>query len=102
MFIYLEANLGLRETSLREAMDMAHEPRSKAPWGEYCGLTWYTGELSDGQKIVNHNGATGGFYAYIGFNKNLKTGVIVFCNNKYSKESDEIGPAILRILKDYL
>lgn len=102
MFIYLEANIGLIDTPLREAMDMAHEPRVKAPWGEYCGLGWYTGELADGQKVINHNGATGGHYAYIGFNKSLKTGVIVLCNNKYSKESDEIGPLILKALKNYL
>jgi CubicO group peptidase (beta-lactamase class C family) len=101
MFIYLEANMGLIDTPLRQAMDAAHEPRVKAPWGEYCGLGWYTGEIEDGQKIINHNGATGGYYAYIGFNKQLKTGVTVLCNNKYSKESDEIGPLILKTLKNY-
>ncbi len=101
MFIYLEANMGLRDNPLRQAMDMAHEPRVQAPWGEYCGLGWYTAHFEDGQEIINHNGSTGGYYAYIGFNKSLAAGVIVLCNNKYNSGSDEIGPKILKILKDY-
>jgi D-alanyl-D-alanine-carboxypeptidase/D-alanyl-D-alanine-endopeptidase len=101
MFIYLEANMGLLDNPLRQAMDMAHEPRVQAPWGEHCGLGWYTAQFEDGQVIINHNGATGGYYAYIGFNKSLATGVIVLCNNKYDSGSDEIGPRILKILKDY-
>jgi D-alanyl-D-alanine-carboxypeptidase/D-alanyl-D-alanine-endopeptidase len=101
MFIYLEANMGLLDHPLRQAMDLAHEQRVKAPWGEYCGLGWYTAKFEDGQEILNHNGATGGYYAYIGFNKSLGTGVIVLCNNKYDSGSDEIGPGILKILKDY-
>jgi D-alanyl-D-alanine-carboxypeptidase/D-alanyl-D-alanine-endopeptidase len=101
MFIYLEANMGLLDNPLRQAMDMAHEPRVRAPWGEQCGLGWYTAQFEDGQEIINHNGATGGYYAYIGFNKSLATGVIVLCNNKYDSGSDEIGPMILKILKSY-
>ena len=101
MFIYLEANMGLFDTPLRQAMDLAHEPRVQAPWGEHCGLGWYTTQFEDGQEIINHNGATGGYYAYIGFNKSLATGVIVLCNNKYDSGSDEIGPMVLKILKNY-
>lgn len=101
MFIYLEANMGLISTPLSEAMELAHEERVQTPWGDYCGLGWYIFIFPDGQEIINHNGGTGGYYAFIGFNKNLSTGVIVLCNNEYNIVSDEIGPEILKILKDY-
>jgi len=100
MFIYLEANMELKDGPLKEAIRLSHQKRGSSPWGEDIGLGWYIAYLPDGQTIINHNGATGGHYAYIGFNKKQRNGVIVMCNNKYSKESDEIGLEILKILKN--
>jgi serine-type D-Ala-D-Ala carboxypeptidase/endopeptidase len=101
MFIYLEANMELKKGPLLDAIRLSHRKRGSAPWGEDIGLGWYIAYLPDGQTVINHNGATSGYYAYIGFNKKLGNGVIVLCNNKYSKASDEIGLEILKVLNKY-
>ena len=71
MFIFLEANMGLKETPLKEATTLAQNPVQEGyPGSEIC-LCWYLDELPDGQKIVNHNGATAGYYAFIGINDSI-------------------------------
>lgn len=102
MFLYLEANMGLLASPLSEAIAMTHEKRVATEWNDHCGLGWYTTIIFDGQEIVNHNGGTGGFYAFIGFNKVLQTGVIVLTNSRTnSGTNDALGIGILGILKDY-
>ncbi|MDX1702400.1 MAG: serine hydrolase domain-containing protein, partial [Melioribacteraceae bacterium] len=82
MFKYLEANLGLINTPLRDAIDFTHRTQfHQGSLGE-MGLAWYILELSDGQVVTYHGGGTGGYSAYFGFNKSLSTGAIVLFNSK--------------------
>lgn len=102
MFVYLEANLGLIDTDLRDAMDAAHRPVGlhTGSMGEMA-LGWFIQELPDGQSVVYHGGRTRGYGAYIGFNKKLQTGVIVLCNFSVEGVATELGERILQAIPKY-
>jgi CubicO group peptidase (beta-lactamase class C family) len=102
MFIYLEAQMGLTETSLRQAMDMCQQPQFELDyWGKQC-FGWYKKTLSDGQLITYCGGNTIGFGSYIGFNKSLSTGVILWYNADFDDGANLIlGPAILTAINKY-
>lgn len=101
MFKYLEANLGLIETPLRDAMDLAHEAQFHQGSLGDIGLAWYILELDDGQVITYHGGGTGGYDAYLGFNKSLSTGAIVLFNAKVQESILVIGELVLRAINKY-
>ena len=102
LFIYVEANLGLIETPLAAAMNATHQPlvaiNDEFGW---MGLDWMILELDDGQEIVYHGGRTGGYGAYIGFNKKLRTGAIVLCNFSVIDVATEVGERVLRVIPEY-
>ncbi|MGB0455017.1 MAG: serine hydrolase domain-containing protein, partial [Bacteriovoracaceae bacterium] len=65
------------------------------------GLVWYTKGV-DNEKIVGHNGATGGYMAYFGFSKKEKFGVIVLSSNGRADTTgfgEGIIEAVLKELK---
>lgn len=101
MFKYLEANMGLTETPLKAAMELAQEFRVKLGGNSTVCLAWFTDVLSDGQTIIEHNGGTGGYFAFIGFNKSLANGVIFLCNIHHHTGLYDIGYNILKILKSH-
>ena len=101
MFRYLEANLGLVDTPLRDAMNMTHQPQFHLGSLGDMGLAWYILELSDGQVITYHGGSTGGYDAYLGFNRSLSTGVIVLFNSKGDESILVIGELILQAINKY-
>ena len=99
MFKFLEAYMELKDTPLKEAIMLAKNPVQKGyPGSEIC-LLWYIDETSDSQKVINHNGATAGYYAFIGFHLSCDFGVIVLANNKFEKSLDQLGFDILDELK---
>ena len=90
---YLEANLGLIETPLADAMSQSHAFQQKlGEDGGYIGLGWFT-ENMGGEDITWHNGGTGGFRTFLGFDPANKRGVVVLANSW--DQSDLIGQAIL-------
>lgn len=96
MFKYLEAQMGLAETSLRQAMDDCQVSQFEIDyWGHQC-FGWYKKTLGDGQLITYCGGNTIGFGSYIGFNKALSTGVILWYNADFEDGANLfLGPAIL-------
>ena len=102
MFRYLEAQMGLTETSLRQAMDDCQQPQFELEyWGKQC-FGWYKKTLSDGQLITYCGGNTIGFGSYIGFNRTLSTGVIVWYNADFDDGANLVlGPAILEAIVKY-
>jgi CubicO group peptidase (beta-lactamase class C family) len=102
MFKYLEAQMGLTDISLRQAMDDCHKAQFEV---DYFGLQcfgWYKKTLSDGQLITYCGGNTIGFGSYLGFNKALSTGVILWYNADFEDGANLIlGPAILEAIKRY-
>ena len=59
------------------------------------GLAWLTLTPEPGKSIVWHNGGTGGYRSWLGFNPATNRGAIVFTNQ--SLGVDEIG---FRVLTD--
>jgi D-alanyl-D-alanine-carboxypeptidase/D-alanyl-D-alanine-endopeptidase len=101
MFKYLEANLGLVPTQLRDAMDLAHQPQFHQGSMGDIGLAWYILELDDGQTIIYHGGGTGGYDSFLGFNKSLSTGAIILFNSKVNENIHEIGERVLKAINKY-
>ena len=98
MFLYLEAAMG-KDSVLKKAFELAVSEQRDAYPDSWIGYGWYTELLKNGEKVVTHNGATGGFYAFIGWNKVSKVGVIILSNHKNYRELDALGYKILKDIK---
>ena len=80
LLTFLEANLGLRESPLGEAMELARTPRRSDPaLGMDIGLGWII--ASDGDhEFVWHNGGTGGYASFMGFDPEAGEGIVILSN----------------------
>ncbi|MCE7995238.1 MAG: beta-lactamase family protein [Roseivirga sp.] len=92
MLKYLEANTGLKESSLYPAMQLSHKNSRVEGSTPIVGLGWHTMVFDDAE-IVWHNGGTGGYRAFAGFIKGGKKGVVVLTNSDVSV--DDIGIHLL-------
>lgn len=88
MLKYLEANLGLKESDLYSAMQLAHTPRHNKAGLMQVGFGWHIKPEEEGN-IIWHNGGTGGYRAFAGFVSESKSGVVVLTNSNVS--IDDIG-----------
>ena len=79
MLIYLKANLAAPDGVLGKAMADAQKPRVAIALNGILriGLIWQTNVRSD---ITWHNGETGGYHAFIGFDRAANHGVVVLAN----------------------
>jgi CubicO group peptidase (beta-lactamase class C family) len=87
MLTFLEAFLGYKESPLAPAMKAMLEVRRPAGQTK-IGLGWLL-YLTDGREIVWHNGGTGGFRSFAGFDPKERIGVVVLSNA--SNCADDIG-----------
>ena len=92
MLKFLDANLHPERGPLQRAMAFAHEERSRAN-GMMIGLNWLSMHAGT-DTIVWHNGGTGGYRTFIGFEPSRKTGVVVMTNTG-GAGADDIGFHIL-------
>ena len=89
MLTFVEANLGLRDSSLHEAIAATHEPRRDFPApGMRIGLGWVI-RGGHGRELYWHNGGTGGYRSFLGFDLESRTGVVVLSNS--SDSVDDLG-----------
>lgn len=89
MLTFVEANLGLRASPLREAMAATHVPRRDfAPPEMRIGLGWVT-RSRHGRELHWHNGGTGGYRSFLGFDLESQTGIVVLSNSGDSV--DDLG-----------
>jgi D-alanyl-D-alanine-carboxypeptidase/D-alanyl-D-alanine-endopeptidase len=92
MLKFLEANLHPERGALEHAMAFAHQER--APAGNMTiGLNWLSAH-SAGDTIVWHNGGTGGYRTFVGFEPSRKIGVVVMTNSG-GAGADDIGMHLL-------
>lgn len=80
MMIYLEHQLGLRESPLADAIKLTHQDQNvKIMKNMKMGLSWFI-EQKKGfdYPIIHHGGTTFGFHTYFGFIKELQIGVVMF------------------------
>lgn len=92
MLKFLEANLHPERGKLERAMAFAHQER--APAGQMgIGLNWLTIHAGT-DTIVWHNGGTGGYRTFIGFEPSHRIGVVVMTNTT-GAGADDIGMHLL-------
>ena len=102
MFKYLEANMGLTNTLLRDAMDLTHQKAMHQGSLGDQGMGWWILDLDDGQKIVYFAGDTNGHSAYIAFNKTESMGVIILLNSSMHDNTNlNMGPEIMKAIMKY-
>jgi len=81
MLTFVDANMGLRESPLGAAMEFAHAPQVPDPTlGMDLGLGWVIAVEGD-RRFVWHNGATGGYSSFVGFDPEAREGVVVLSNS---------------------
>jgi len=86
MMDYLLANMNPKDNSLGRAMQDAHKIRRElgGPSNMKIGLGWHIRD-----KIIWHNGGTGGFRTFAGFEPEKKMAVVVLTNSNTG--ADDIG-----------
>lgn len=92
MLKFVDANLHPERGALQRAMAFAHEQR--APAGNMgIGLNWLIAHAGP-DTILWHNGGTGGYRTFIGFEPSRRTGVVVMTNSG-NEGADDVGFHIL-------
>jgi len=102
MFKYLEANMGLINTPLRNAMDLTHKKvMHQGSMGDQ-GMAWWILDLDDGQKIIYSGGNTNGHSSYIAFNQTESTGVVILFNSSNHDGTNlDMGMEIMKAIIKY-
>jgi D-alanyl-D-alanine-carboxypeptidase/D-alanyl-D-alanine-endopeptidase len=86
MLTFLEAFLGYKESPLAPAMKAMLEVRRPVGQTE-MGLAWFL-NLADGKEIALHDGGTGGFRSFVGYDAKERIGVVVLSNGTRSGVED--------------
>jgi CubicO group peptidase (beta-lactamase class C family) len=92
MLKFLDANLHPERGALERAMAFAQKDRAAAG-NMRIGLNWLT-TYAGTDTIVWHNGGTGGYRTFLGFEPSRKVGVVVMTNTA-GAGADDIGFHIL-------
>jgi serine-type D-Ala-D-Ala carboxypeptidase/endopeptidase len=93
MLTFLEAFLGYKESPLAPAMKAMLDVRRPAGQAK-IGLAWII-YSTDGLEFAWHNGATGGFRSFVGYDPKQRFGVIVLANAFTPTGVDDIGLHLL-------
>jgi CubicO group peptidase (beta-lactamase class C family) len=95
MMKYLQANINTKNPSLHAAMQLSHKVTSEKD-KQKVALGWHI--LKPGnEEIIFHNGQTGGYHAYMAFNKEKKFGVVILSNCSLSM--DDAGNELIKWLE---
>ncbi|HTR38856.1 MAG TPA: serine hydrolase [Bryobacteraceae bacterium] len=95
MLTFLSANLGYTKTPLAPAMAaMLTVRRPTGVPNLEVALGWHI-DTRFGSDIVWHNGGTGGYRSFIGYNPKTRVGVVVLSNTSTPAGVDDIGLHLL-------
>lgn len=96
MLKYVAANVGLRPSKLDKAIALSQQVHFKNPddAGGDVGLGW---QLQRVNKLVWHNGGTGGYSSFIGMQPEKKIGVVVLGNSS-SDYVTQLGFRLVKLL----
>ncbi len=95
MLTFLAANLGYVETPL--AQDMADEISIRRPTtipNTEIAYAWHI-QTKDGVSVIWHNGGTGGYRTFMGFDPKSRVGVVALSNISTPAGVDDIGLHLL-------
>lgn len=94
MLKFLAANLDSTGGPLHRAMAVTHAPRHQIePPNLSIGLGWHILNVA-GKPIVCHDGGTGGFRSFLGFDETRRIGVIVLANS-----AEDVGDIGLHLIE---
>ena len=93
MLIFIEAQIGLRPTSLDSAIAMSLQRRGDIGDGGGIALGWHIG--SGG--VIWHNGQTGGYHSYAAFDTRKRVGVVILSNSAIGMV-DRLGERCLELV----
>jgi CubicO group peptidase (beta-lactamase class C family) len=93
MLTFLEAFLGYKESPLAPAMKAMLDVRRPAGQTK-IGLGWLIYSTDD-REIAWHNGGTGGFRSFVGYDPRERVGVVVLSNASTPNGIDDIGLHLL-------
>jgi len=98
LLTFVAANLGYTKTPLAPAMAaMLNVRRPSGNAGLEIALAWHIlSATGDDGMIVWHNGGTGGYRSFIGYNPKTRVGVVVLANASTNAGVDDIGVHLLR------
>lgn len=88
MLVFVAANARAPESALERSMHDSHEIQKSINAEMGIGLNWHVQHVGD-ETIVWHNGGTGGFRTFIGFDPISRVGVVVLTNSGHG--ADDIG-----------
>ena len=94
MLAFLAAVLGYTRTPLAPAMASMLAPRRSAGPDMDIALGWHVAKKGD-REIVWHNGGTGGYRTFVGFDPKSRTGVVVLSNASTAGGQDDLGRYLL-------
>ena len=96
MLTFLAANLGYMKSPLAPAMAAMLSVRrpTGAPGGGEIGLAWLITRPSE-DEIVWHNGGTGGYRSFMGYDAKTRVGIVVLSNTFTGSGIDDIGMHLL-------
>ncbi len=95
MLTFLAATLGYTRSKLAPAMAAMLAPRKPTGMpGTDIALGWHI-STKEGSEIVWHNGGTGGYRSFIGFNPKTRVGVVALSNTSNEAGVDDIGRHLL-------
>ncbi|MBZ5636680.1 MAG: serine hydrolase [Acidobacteriia bacterium] len=93
LLTFLEAFLGYKESPLAPAMKAMLEVRRTLGKAN-IGLGWFIFP-TDGREIANHDGGTGGFCSWVGYDPKERIGVVVLSNTFTPSGVVDIGLHLL-------
>ncbi len=94
MLTYIHANADSTATKLGPTLALTHFERHAGPAAvTSLGLAWHRTRMPSGHTIVWHNGGTGGYRSFTGYDETTGLGVVVLTSTANSV--DEIGMYLL-------
>ncbi|MCI0693643.1 serine hydrolase [candidate division KSB1 bacterium] len=93
MLLFLGANLGFTKSALTPVIQKTHATQNSTGRPNLeIALGWHILKKHDSE-IIWHNGGTGGYHSFIGFDKSKSLGVVVLSNS--TNDIDDIGRHLL-------
>ncbi len=93
LLLFAAANLGFAPSALSPVLAKTHLTQHNAGRPEMeIGLGWHINK-KHGSEIIWHNGGTGGYRSFLGFDQNQGRGVVVLSNS--TNDIDDIGRHLL-------
>lgn len=97
---FIEAELGSGDSGISRAMETTQQSYYKG-FGGNIGLGWQITGTLEGLSVLWHNGGTGGYRSFVGFDKSNQTGVVVLSNygDAFAGDSsvDKMGMRLLTL-----